>query len=128
MDSSFTVLVGKTGQIVYHGSTGVERRFAPIDKKAPVEKNGLALRALLCGDGYRSPRRVKPPQPEIDVHLRVEGNLILFTPQNALALEWLQNNTDGCWHWKSLAVEQRYAESLCRALGEAGFVLKGEAH
>lgn len=119
----YTVLVGKTGQITHLNVNGVERRFSTTDKKAPAEKNGLAFRALLAGDGYRSPRRVKPEKPPIDVHLRIEGNLVLFTPQNALALEWLQLNTEGCWHWKSL--EQRYAESLCHALAEAGFILHG---
>jgi hypothetical protein len=50
-------------------------------------------------------------------------SVFLFTPQNAEALEHLQENVsaDAQWLGNGLAVEWRYAADLVAALGSNGF-------
>lgn len=63
--------------------------------------------------------------PGPDIAVSDHGSIMLFSPKNDSALNWLLDRTDGTWFGDSLAVEPRFAADLAQgARDDAGFSLE----
>jgi hypothetical protein len=62
---------------------------------------------------------------KVDVFVRCEGSIFLFTPVTPAAKQWICTNVqpDAQWFGESLVVEHRYAADLAAAMRDAGLVL-----
>ena len=64
-------------------------------------------------------------EKKVDVTVRNEGTLFLFTPETAEAKQWIDEHVSGesQWFGKALVVEHRFAEDLACGMLEAGLVI-----
>jgi hypothetical protein len=65
------------------------------------------------------------PTSDIDVHVRNEGAIFLFTPITPRAKQWIAANvqSEAQWFGQALVVEHRYALGLAVGMRDAGLVL-----
>lgn len=63
--------------------------------------------------------------PRIDVSLRNEGSIILFTPLTEGARDWISENIpeDATWWSTSLVVDHRYAGQIIEGMEAAGLIV-----
>jgi len=60
---------------------------------------------------------------DVDVDVRADGAIVLFTPVSDEAREWMRQNLQTePWQWlgQSLAVERRYALPIVEGMQNAG--------
>lgn len=63
--------------------------------------------------------------PRIDVSLRNEGSIVLFTPNTESARDWISENIpeDSTWWGTALVVEHRYAGTIIEGMQNSGLVV-----